>query len=384
MMLSLAFLCGSLPAQAAAVPTITSISPSQTTAGTFTLTITGSSFDSGAVDQIYWKADDHFVGRGTVQSRTSSKIVVTESMTGATPGAYVVKVKNSNGQISNGMTLTIKSSTPSAPTITSISPTQTTAGTFTLTITGSNFDSGAVDQIYWKADDHFVGRGTVQSRTSSKIVVTESMAGATPGAYVVKVKNSNGQISNGVTLTINTAANSNPIQVLFKAQCPPGTWAATKNCGQTSSLMVFCYYAGTTPTEQGIKNIDNWLYQKYGSSQAVNGYNGAYTTTTILETLAKQYGGYPNSYKATGWTINRIKQEINAGHPVIVAVTAKYLPNRGYSWAGGHFVVVKGYTATHLIVNDPGTSSGNSKAYLNSDFQTAMGSGSVVVVIPNQ
>ena len=109
--LSLIFCVVIIPAQAAAAPTITSISPTQTTAGTFTLTITGSGFDSGAVDQIYWKADGHFVGKGTVQSRTSSKIVITESMSGATPGAYVVKVKNSNGQISNGMTLTIKAPT---------------------------------------------------------------------------------------------------------------------------------------------------------------------------------------------------------------------------------------------------------------------------------
>jgi len=108
MMLSLAFCVVAMPAQAAAVaPKISSITPTQTTAGTFTLTITGSNFDSGAVDQIYWKADSHFVGQGTVQSRTSSKIVVKQLMTGTTPGAYIVKVKNSNGQISNGVTLTI-------------------------------------------------------------------------------------------------------------------------------------------------------------------------------------------------------------------------------------------------------------------------------------
>ena len=107
-MLSLAFCVVAMPAQAAAVaPKISSITPTQTTAGTFTLTITGSNFDSGAVDQIYWKADSHFVGQGTVQSRTSSKIVVKQLMTGTTPGAYIVKVKNSNGQISNGVTLTI-------------------------------------------------------------------------------------------------------------------------------------------------------------------------------------------------------------------------------------------------------------------------------------
>jgi len=184
-------------------PTIISITPTQTTAGTFDLTINGNNFDSGAVDQIYWKADGHLVGHGAIKSRTSSRIVVTESMAGATLGVYVIKVKNSDGKESNGVELTINAPTPQ---ITLITPTQTTAGTFDLTIYGNNFDSGAVDQIYWKADGHFVGSGTVKSRTSSKIVVTQRMTGTEAGVYVIKVKNSDGMVSNGKELTISAPA----------------------------------------------------------------------------------------------------------------------------------------------------------------------------------
>jgi hypothetical protein len=92
---------------------------------------------------------------------------------------------------------------PPTPQISSITPNQTAAGTFDLTINGNYFDSsGAVDQIYWKADQHFVGNGTIKTRSATQIVVTESMANATPGAYVIKVKNSDGNISNGADLTI--------------------------------------------------------------------------------------------------------------------------------------------------------------------------------------
>ncbi|MCK4359364.1 MAG: C39 family peptidase [Candidatus Cloacimonetes bacterium] len=122
--------------------------------------------------------------------------------------------------------------------------------------------------------------------------------------------------------------DENPLYVLFKAQVPPGIWSETKNCGQTSALMVFCYYNATTPTEQGIKNIDDWLYQKYGDP--INNYNGSETNTTKLEELAKEYGEFTNSYKANDWDIERLKQEIDAGHPVIVAVIAGHLSNRGY------------------------------------------------------
>jgi len=153
------------------------------------------------------------------------------------------------------------------------------------------------------------------------------------------------------------------LNVPFKAQVPPGIWSKTKNCGQASTLMVLCYYKGTTPTEQGIKDIDDWLYKKYGDP--IDNYNGYYTTTTKLEALAREYAGFPSSYKASGWGLNRLKQEINDGHPVVVAVTASYLSNRDYSYSGGHFVVAKGYTDTHIVCNDPGTSKGSDKYYVN-------------------
>jgi hypothetical protein len=148
--------------------------------------------------------------------------------------------------------------------------------------------------------------------------------------------------------------------------------------------MVYSFYDGTTPTVQGIKDIDDWLFKKYGSSQAINSYNGSDTSTTILETLAKEYGGkygvFPNTYKTSGWTVARVKQEIDAGHPVIVAVTGAPL---GQSY-GGHFLVAKGYTSTGIITNDPGRTSGV-LTYTNTQFANAMTSqgGAVVVVMPN-
>jgi len=134
------------------------------------------------------------------------------------------------------------------------------------------------------------------------------------------------------------------------------------------------------PTEQGIKNIDDWLFQKYGNSQAINNYNGSDTNTAILETLAKEYGGFIDSYKASKWTIEKVKQEIDAGRPVIVAVTGEPL---GQTY-GGHFLVVKGYTATDIITNDPGKTAGNSLYYNNTNFSKAMESqkGAAVVVMP--
>jgi len=193
------------------------------------------------------------------------------------------------------------------------------------------------------------------------------------------------------------AAYGRELGVPFKTQYPPGTsWDDTKNCGQTSSLMVFCYYWNTTPTVEGIKNIDDWLHETYGDP--INNYNGWYTTTTKLARLAREYAGFSDSYKASGWNLDRLKQEIDAGHPVIVAITAGKIPYRqptdpevnhyrNYEYTGGHFVVVKGYAEYRgiscIICNDPGTVLGEGKCYYASDFKAAMDDqgGAVVVVV---
>lgn len=189
-----------------ATPTISYISPTQSVGTTFNLEINGSNFDSGAVDQIYWKADGHFVGQGSVLSRTTTRIVSQQSMTGATPGTYVVKVRNSDGSLSNGVDLVITSAALT-PAISYISPTQSQGITFNLEINGSNFDSGAVDQIYWKSSGSYIGQGTIQSRTSTRVVSQQHMAGITPGTYLVKIKNSDGSLSNGIDLVITSTPN---------------------------------------------------------------------------------------------------------------------------------------------------------------------------------
>lgn len=183
-------------------------------------------------------------------------------------------------------------------------------------------------------------------------------------------------------LLMTGVAAAADISVPFIPQVPPGDWSSTKNCGQTSSLMTYSFYDGTTPTAQGIKDIDTWLNGRFGDP--INNWNGAYQTTTKLETLAKEYGGkygtFPYSYKASGWSVARVKQEIDAGRPVIVAVTGAPL---GQSY-GGHFLVAKGYTSTGIITNDPGRTSGV-LTYTNTQFANAMSSqgGAVVVVRQN-
>jgi len=217
----------------AGTPSISSITPGSVTPSVFNLTISGNNFDASAIEQIYF--GNNFVGNGTILSHSNTQIVVQESMSTATLGTYTVKVKNSDGQLSNGMPLVLTQTQTSAPSISSISPASVAPGVFDLTINGSNFDNGAIDQVFFGSS--LVGSGTIRSRTNNQIVVTESMPTATLGTYTIKVKNSNGQVSNGLGLTLTQAHGPTPAITSMSPNPVPGA-AANQTVGVFGSGFV--------------------------------------------------------------------------------------------------------------------------------------------------
>jgi hypothetical protein len=103
--------------------------------------------------------------------------------------------------------------TPTPPTgtlqIASISPTSVVGSSFDLTIDGQGFDGATTDMVY-KSNGQYMGSGTRLSQTATRLVVRESMAGAAPGPYTIKVKNGTGQLSNGATLTLRSEVSVSP------------------------------------------------------------------------------------------------------------------------------------------------------------------------------
>jgi subtilisin family serine protease len=102
--------------------------------------------------------------------------------------------------------------TAPAPHIEQIAPSSVVGSVFDLTINGTGFDPvGAVDQVYLP-DGTLMGQGVIKSRSATQIVVTQHMAGAAPllQPYIVKVRNSDGQLSNGVPLTLTNEVSVSP------------------------------------------------------------------------------------------------------------------------------------------------------------------------------
>jgi len=174
-----------------ALPTITSLNPSSATqngAG-FTMTVTGTNYVNGAI--VYWGSTALTT---TFGSSTSLTATVPSTLLTAT-GSFSITVKNPSGATSGPATFTVNAL---IPTITAISPGTAAVGssTFTMTITGTNFVSGA--KVYWGSTALTTTFGSSTSLTAS---VPSSLL-TTAGSFSITVKNPDNGTSGPATFYV--------------------------------------------------------------------------------------------------------------------------------------------------------------------------------------
>jgi uncharacterized protein YvpB len=161
------------------------------------------------------------------------------------------------------------------------------------------------------------------------------------------------------------------LDVPFLSQVPPGSWSDTRNCGQTSFLMIDAYFNNKNIDETSIKNIDDWIEKNIGDSK--RNYSGSYTTVDKIKNIAVDYGSFdPESIviERRNKNIDFLKQEVEASRPVIVAVYTNMLL-KGIERDVLHFMVLVGIDETHVYVNDPGKSKGEKNKYTIEQFLKA-------------
>jgi hypothetical protein len=264
-----------------ASPAPTSISPtSGTTSGGTPVTISGTNFASGAT-----------VTFGATAA-TNVVVVTSTTITATTPahaaGAVSVVVTNSNGQsgtLTNGYTYT------ASPAPTSISPTSgTTSGGTPVTISGTNFASGATVTFGATAATNVV---VVSSTT-----ITATTPAHAAGAVNVVVTNSNGQsgtLTNGYTYT------SSGTITFVQAASGPSSIQATNTSVVTAYLhpqtagnlnIVAVGWADTTSSISSVVDSKGNIY-----TRAV----GPTTNTGVQQSIyyAKNIAGGANKVKVT-------------------------------------------------------------------------------------
>ncbi len=180
-------------------PTLTALNPDTVivVGPSFTLTVTGTNFVSGAIVRV------NGVDRAT-QSISSTELRATILAQDITEtGAISITVRNPDGGLSNALNLQIVNP---VPTLASISPNSAAVGSpgFTLQLTGTNFVPGAV--VQWNGANRLT---TVVSSTqlTAQIPNTDLMMAGTATVRVVNPAPGGGA-SNSLTFAINAP---NPI-----------------------------------------------------------------------------------------------------------------------------------------------------------------------------
>jgi alpha-D-ribose 1-methylphosphonate 5-triphosphate synthase subunit PhnH len=242
------------------MPTLSTISPSSATAGGagFTLTVTGTNFNSGS--KVKWNGADRLTSYLSATTLTAS---ITASDI-ATAGTATVTVNNPSpgGGTSNGLTFTINAPSNPVPAISTISPSSATAGGsgFTLTVSGSNFVTGS--RVRWNGADRTTTY--VSSAQLTATILASDIASAGTASVTVFNPTPGGGTSNALTFTIN--APSNPVPAISSISPSSATAGG----------------AGFTLTVNGNNFISGSKVRWNGADRTTTYVSSAQLTATIL------------------------------------------------------------------------------------------------------
>jgi len=197
-------------------------------------------------------------------------------------------------------------------------------------------------------------------------------------------------------------ASSSPIPsefnlaVPFTSQAPLVNWDVLHEdtCEEAAIYMVNAFYEGWSAGKIDPDQAEVDLLKIVDYEKALFGFFES-TTATQIAVLAEQMYGYEKVEVIENPTVGDLKNHLVAGRPVIVPTAGRMLGNPNFTGEGPlyHAVVLKGYTETTFVTNDPGTRLGADYQY---DFDTIMramhdwnggdvenGAKVVVVIYPN-
>lgn len=149
------------------------------------------------------------------------------------------------------------------------------------------------------------------------------------------------------------------LMVPFVVQAPFAEWDALHEdaCEEASVIMLYAYlndetYISAEDAEERIRAIVNYEMETLGYFES--------TTAEQTAGIMRDFYGMQNISAQELGSIDELKRQIAKGYPVVVPASGKSLKNPFFTNGGPdyHMLVVKGYTATYFITNDPGTKRG--------------------------
>lgn len=161
--------------------------------------------------------------------------------------------------------------------------------------------------------------------------------------------------------------------VPFVLQAPFANWALPyqEACEEASVLMVQGFFDKKkffTPQEMDkeILKLVEWQKKRFGYYED--------TTAEEVAVVLREYVGLENVRLVYDPSIKDIQKAVGRGHLVIVPAHGTSLPNPYFRNGGPlyHMLVVRGYTETRFITNDPGTKRGENFTYAFEDLYQAI------------
>ena len=164
------------------------------------------------------------------------------------------------------------------------------------------------------------------------------------------------------------------LNVPFTTQAPYGKWVQPYEdaCEEASVLMVRAFLAGetgripATEADREIIAMTDFEAEQYGLHHSTS----MAETKRFLEALYPELEAEILPMTGTESVLRLLAQ----GHPVILPVNGREINNPNFQNGGPpyHVLVVKGYTPTHFITNDPGTRLGEGFVYTHEDLTDAV------------
>lgn len=164
------------------------------------------------------------------------------------------------------------------------------------------------------------------------------------------------------------------LAVPFTSQAPYGIWDAftEETCEEASFAMALAYYAGEPEGTLDPAQMDADFHAMVSMEESF-GFGVSISSAQFVE-FAQAYNG--SSVRVVeNPTADDLRAFLAAGNPVIVPAYGRKLGNPFFTGEGPlyHMLVLRGYTSTTFITNDPGTRHGENYQYSVEILMNAIG-----------
>ena len=137
--------------------------------------------------------------------------------------------------------------------------------------------------------------------------------------------------------------------------------------------MANAYYYGPHDAKLDASYVENLLTQTTDWEQKTFGYNVDIDSGETVQMIQANFNLHAKV--VTNFSENSIKGELAQNHLVLIPANGQMLGNPNYKQPGPpyHMLVVRGYTPSAIITNDPGTRNGLDYSYPYSTLYAANG-----------